>query len=84
MKNRFSSFVCYSSFAAFSDGDDVLSDCSASNRLRVYFIRPISFHFLKRFENFYWSKMEFEWIGDPISVDIEDRQLTTKPKTFYT
>ena len=25
----------------------------------------------------------FKWKGQPISVDIEDKQLTTKPKTFY-
>ena len=27
--------------------------------------------------------MDFEWIGDPIPVDLEERQLTLKPKTFY-
>lgn len=27
--------------------------------------------------------MYFDWIGDPIVVDIEDKQLTTKPKTYY-
>ena len=27
--------------------------------------------------------LDFNWIGDPISVDFEDKQLTNKPKTFY-
>ena len=27
--------------------------------------------------------MDFEWIGDPIHVDVADKQLTIKPKTFY-
>lgn len=27
--------------------------------------------------------MDFEWVGDPISVEDSVRQLTPKPKTFY-
>ncbi len=27
--------------------------------------------------------MDFEWLGDPIPVDMADKQITTKPKTFY-
>jgi hypothetical protein len=27
--------------------------------------------------------LNFKWSGDPISVDVEDKQLTSKPKTYY-
>ena len=27
--------------------------------------------------------LDFDWIGESISVDFVDKQLTAKPKTFY-
>lgn len=27
--------------------------------------------------------LDFEWIGEPITVDVEDKQLTAKPKIYY-
>lgn len=27
--------------------------------------------------------LDFQWLGEPISVDVPDKQLTTKPKTYY-
>ena len=28
--------------------------------------------------------LDFKWIGETISVDLVDKQLTKKPRTFYT
>ena len=27
--------------------------------------------------------LDFKWVGEPISVDVVDKQLTSKPRTFY-
>ena len=49
---------------------------------QLYF-SPILFLVFYLFFGILTMNLDFNWIGDPISVDFEDKQLTNKPKTFY-